>query len=101
MPAVVGSIPAQTVFVGDTVEIVVSGYFSDPDGDALDYAAESSDEGVTTPTVSGDTVWVAGTRQGTAIVAVIASDPGGLSATQSFPSPSRTGPPKRSIRFRP
>lgn len=43
VPGTVGSIPAQSVFVADSVEVVVSGYFSDPDGDALSYSAQSSD----------------------------------------------------------
>jgi len=83
-PEAVDSIAAMETYVGESAHMVVAAYFSDPDGDALSYAAESSDEGVATPTVSGDTVWVAGTRQGTAIVTVTATDPGGLSATQSF-----------------
>ena len=83
-PAVVGTIPAQSVSVGHTVDVVVSGYFSDSDGDALSYQAESSNTGVANATVSGDTVWVVGVAKGTATVKVTASDPDGLSATQSF-----------------
>ena len=83
-PAAVGSVPAQSAFVGDTVEIVVSGYFGDPDGDALTYAANSSDVTVASVTVSADTVRVIGLTQGSTTVTVTASDPEGLSATQSF-----------------
>jgi len=83
-PEAVDSIAAMETYVGESAHVVVAAYFSDPDGDALSYAAESSDEGVATPTVSGDTVWVAGTRQGTAIVTVTATDPSGLYATQNF-----------------
>ena len=35
----VGEIAAQTVAAGQSVTIDVSSYFSDPDGDALSYAA--------------------------------------------------------------
>ena len=83
-PAAVGSIPAQSAFVGDTVEIVVSGYFSDPDGDALSYSAQASVAAVVSVTASGDTVWVIGLKQGSATVTVTASDPEGQSTTQSF-----------------
>ena len=51
---------------------------------ALSYQAESSNTGVANATVSGDTVWVVGVAKGTATVKVTASDPDGLSATQSF-----------------
>lgn len=83
-PAAVGSIPAHSVFVADTVEVAVSGYFSDPDGDALSYSAQASDATVVSVTASGDTVWVIGLKQGSATATVTASDPEGLSATQSF-----------------
>ncbi len=83
-PATMGSIPAQSVFVADTVEIVVSGYFSDPDGDALSYSAQSSDATVVSAAASAGTVRVIGLTQGTATITVTATDGGGLSATQSF-----------------
>jgi len=84
VPATVGSIAAQSVFVADTVEIDVSGYFDDPDGDALSYSAQSSDATVASTAASADTVRVIGLKQGTATATVTATDPGGLSATQSF-----------------
>ncbi len=83
-PAVVGSIPNQTVPVGETVKISPDQYFADPDGDDLSYAATSSDEGVATASASGASLSVAGVSQGTATVKVTATDPGGLSAEQSF-----------------
>ena len=45
-PVPAGSIPTQTVAVGETAAVDVSAYFSDPDGDALSYTAETSDAGV-------------------------------------------------------
>ena len=83
-PALVGSVAAQSLFIGDTAVIVASGYFSDPDGDALSYGAESSDAGVVTAAVAGDTVRVVAVGKGTATVTVTASDPDGLSASQDF-----------------
>ena len=83
-PEAVGEVPDAEVFVGDSVEVALAGYFSDPDGDALTYSATSADEGVATVGVAGATLRVAGVGQGTATVTVTATDPGGLSATQEF-----------------
>jgi len=84
MPITVGSIPAQQVFIGDTMEIIVSAYFSDPDGDTLSYSAQPSDASVVLATLLADTVRVIGRGQGTARVVATATDPGGLAAEQSF-----------------
>ncbi|MCY3808606.1 MAG: Ig-like domain-containing protein [Gemmatimonadetes bacterium] len=83
-PEAVGEMPDDTTFVGESVEMALRGYFSDPDGDDLYYAAASSDEGVATASASGASLTVAGVGQGTATVTVTATDPGGLSAEQSF-----------------
>lgn len=45
-PEASGSIPAQSVVVGETVTLDVSSYFSDPDGDILTHTANPSDPGV-------------------------------------------------------
>ena len=82
-PVPAGSIPAQTVAVGETAAVDVSAYFSDPDGDALSYTAETSDAGVAEVSVSGSTVTVSAVGRGSATVTVTATDPGGLTATQT------------------
>ena len=79
-----GRIPALTVEVGNTESVDPAGYFSDPDGDSLIYTATSSDPGVATVAVSGATVQVTAVAAGNATVTVTASDPGGLSADQTF-----------------
>ena len=79
-PEVVGSIPAQTLNVGDSVTVEAGALFSDPDGDALSFGASSSDAGVVSVAVSGGAVTVTAASQGTATVTVTATDPGGLSA---------------------
>ena len=81
-PVAVGVIPPQTLTEGDTVRIDASGFFSDPDGDALTYAAASSDAGVVTASVDGSMVMVVAVAEGTATVTVTASDPDGASAMQ-------------------
>ena len=81
-PTAVGTIDTVTVNQGGSVELIVSGYFSDPDGDALAYAAASSDDEVATASVTDSTLTIAGEQGGTATITVTATDPGGLSADQ-------------------
>ncbi|WP_419942446.1 Ig-like domain-containing protein [Candidatus Palauibacter sp.] len=82
-PEAVGAIPPQTITAGQTVTVDVSSFFSDPDGDELTYAAESSDAAVLTASVSGSSLTVTAVAAGTATVTVTAADPDGLTATQS------------------
>ena len=93
-PVATGTIPAQTVVIGETGTVNVSGYFNDPGGDALTYSASSSDASVATVTVSGSTVTVTPVTQGMATVTVTARDPGGLSAQQSFTVTVPNRPPE-------
>ena len=83
-PEVVGTIPSLTLTTGDTESVDVSSYFRDPDGDALSHAARTSDPEVATASISGSTVTVTRVAAGEATITVTATDPGGLSATQSF-----------------
>ena len=83
-PVAVGTIPSTTVKAGESVSVNASSYFSDPDGDALTYAASTSDAAVATASVSSSTVTVTGVGAGAATVTVTARDPGGLSATQAM-----------------
>ena len=93
-PQATGTIPARTVEVGGSESVDVAGYFSDPDGDALSYEADSSDEAVATVSTSGSVVTVMAVAKGTATVTVTASDPGGLSAEQSFAVTVPNRPPQ-------
>ncbi len=83
-PVQVGTIPNQTIETGQTATLDVVAYFRDPDGGALAYSAASSTAGVVSVSVSGSTLTMVGVADGTATVTVTATDPGGLSATQSF-----------------
>lgn len=83
-PTAVGTIPDQSVHIGAVDTLDVSEYFSDPDGDVLTYAAETSDAGVATAAVSGSAMILSGVAEGVATVLVTARDPGGASAKQSF-----------------
>ena len=83
-PVPSGSIPAQTVGVGESVMLNVAAYFNDPDGGALTYTAASSNTATASATVAGSVVTVTGVAQGMASVTVTARDPGGMSAQQTM-----------------
>ena len=72
------------VVEGQTVTVDISASFSDPDGDALSHTAATSNAAVATVALSGTDLSVTGVASGAAAVTVTASDPGGLSASQSF-----------------
>ena len=84
-PQAVGTIAARVLTEGGSrVTVDVSGSFRDPDGNALSYAANSSDDLVATATVSGSEVTIRPVSAGSATVTVTATDPGGLKATQNI-----------------
>lgn len=83
-PVATGSIPAARIFVGETVTVSVSGYFSDPDGDQLTYDAAVSPAAVASASVAGSVVTIVGSAMGEATVTVTARDPAGLSAQQQI-----------------
>ena len=76
-----GQIPLQTVHVGERQSLDLSGYFTDPDGDALTFTAESGHPDLVSVAVSGSTLEFAALRQGAATVTVTATDPDGLAAS--------------------
>ena len=77
-------IPDMEVVAGGAAEVDVAGHFSDPDGDALTYAASSSSPAIAHVRRSGSVVTVTGVAKGTATVTVTARDPHGLAADQTF-----------------
>ncbi|MDE0605167.1 MAG: Ig-like domain-containing protein [bacterium] len=81
-PVTVGSIPYDTLEVGDTATVDLSGYFNDPDGDSLTYAATVFFERVAGVSMSGSTMTVAALAGGNTSITATATDPGGLKATQ-------------------
>ena len=83
-PTSTGAFHAQALFKRDAVMFDLGRYFTDPDGDSLGYAAESSDIDVAAGTVEGATLTVTTTGAGEATITVTATDPGGLSVRQSF-----------------
>ena len=83
-PEARGEIPAATLEVGDTLMLEMSPYFSDPDGDTLTYAATASRAGIFDVAATGGAVTLEALARGAATIAVTATDPGGLAASQSF-----------------
>ena len=83
-PQAFGVIPDRAVIVGGSVGVEVADNFTDPDGDALSYSAVSSDSLTAKATAVNSTVTVTGVRVGGATINVTATDPDGLTATQSF-----------------
>ena len=78
------NIPDESLEAGSEVTANMSDYFTDPDGDDLTFAAESSDPAVATAGISDDQLTTTAVNSGTATITVTATDPGGLTATQSF-----------------
>ena len=83
-PRAVGTIPTQMLEADEERSIDVSGYFTDPDDDGLDYSATSSDRSVASVAVSDNVVTLTARAEGTATITVTATDPGGLTAVQPF-----------------
>lgn len=83
-PVAVGTIDDRVVPAGTTETVDVAEYFTDPDGDALDYFAHSSDTARVRTTELDQVVALHGVAGGTATVTVTARDPGGLTARQTF-----------------
>ena len=83
-PVARGEIPAQVVTEGAPVELDVSGYFEDPDGDSLTFAATSSNTAVVRVAVAGTVATLTAQTAGAAAVTVTARDPDGLEARAVF-----------------
>lgn len=77
--------PAQTAIVGDTLNIDMSPFFTDPDGDALTYSATTANASVATVTVAGSVVSAAAVGAGSTTLTVTATDPDNLSGSLSVP----------------
>ena len=84
-PTTVGTIPNTSGAVGwGVITVTVSSYFSDPDGQALTYSASAADTGIAWTSVSSADVKINPVAAGSTTITVTATNPDGLSATQSF-----------------
>ena len=96
-PVAVGTFPAQTLVVGTASVVDVAPYFSDPNQDTLTYQPSSSSLGIVSVEMSGlsdSHLRMNPLAAGTATVAVEATDPSGLSFSQTF-SATVNPPPNR------
>ena len=82
-PTASGTIPAQIMEAGGEAAFNLAEYFSDPDGDALEFSASSSSTDVATTQITGSLLTIAGIAPGDATVTATATDPGDLSAEQT------------------
>ncbi|WP_420614627.1 hypothetical protein [Candidatus Palauibacter sp.] len=83
-PTPTSTIPPQELTAGDTLTVDAGAYFTDPDGDALTFSAETSDAAVASVSLSDATVTVVGVAPGEARVTIRARDPGALQARLEF-----------------
>ena len=79
-----GTIPAQTIIVGQNATVNLSSYFTEPDGQSLTYSATAEELAVATPAVSTSVLTVTAITRGVTAVTVTVTDPGGLTANQAF-----------------
>ncbi len=82
-PVAVGEIPEVPMTVGQVFSVPIDQFFMDPDGDTLTYEATSSDTTVVTASMAANVITVAAVGVGEATITITASDPEGLSATQT------------------
>ena len=83
-PVVAATLPDLTLAEDGAVDVDVTRAFVDPDGDPLTYTVSSSAPHVVMALAAGSMVRLTAVRAGPATIWVTATDPGGLSAAQSF-----------------
>ena len=83
-PTAAGTLPDRELTLPGTLDVDVSQAFADLDGDTLTYAVSSSAPRVVTVSAADARVMLTAVGVGTAMIRVTATDPGGLSAAQSF-----------------
>ena len=85
-PTAVGTPNGSVHGVGNTTTVNLNSHFSDPDGDTLTYTATSSDTGKATVRVSERNLHITAVAGGRSTITATATDPDGLTATQTFTS---------------
>ncbi|WP_420461542.1 Ig-like domain-containing protein [Candidatus Palauibacter sp.] len=89
-PGITATLPDLDLEEGEEHMVVLSRFFSDPDGDALTFSATSSDDTRVGLDASADTIWIRGASEGTARITARATDALGLSTAQAFDVTVRT-----------
>ena len=93
-PESLSTLPMLQLQVDEPESVDVSGVFTDPDGDFLTITAASSNTAVATVEERTSAVLVRPVLHGTTTVTVTATDPGGLTATQTFRATVANRPPE-------
>ena len=83
-PAAAHTLPDRRLTLRRTLDVDVSQAFVEPDGEELGYTIWSTAPNVVTVRASGTCVALTAVGTGTSTIRVTATDPGGLSAMQSF-----------------
>lgn len=83
-PRAVGTIREQVLNVGDAVELDLSPYFTDPDGDELTYEVDVFFNGKARVSVTGSLLAIIGLAEGQTWVRVQATDPHGEEVGRRF-----------------
>ena len=103
-PVANGTIPDTALKIGgSSTDVDLSTYFTD--GETLTYTATSSDTAIATVSVSSETLTVSPVGEGTATITATATDPGSLTANQTFSAtvtypnraPTAVGTPNGSV----
>ena len=86
-PTVTSTIPEVKVGNSLVTEVIGHNYFSDPDGDTLTYAASAANTNIAEiniDTTFTTKAWVLGNGVGQTTAMLTVTDPGGLTASQTF-----------------
>ena len=83
-PRTTTQIAMQFLEVGDSVRIVLTNHFRDPEGRTMTFSSVSDNTATARVSVQGSVLTVRGVARGAASVTVTARDSGNLTATQSF-----------------
>ena len=92
-PTASGALPDRTLPLPGVLNVDFSRAFVDPNGDPLAWSVSSSAPGVVAVAAAGPRVTLTAVGLGTAQIRVTATDPGGLSASQSFAATVADRPP--------
>ena len=97
-PVLDSPLPDRSAYVGHNATIInLDNYFSDADGDALTYAAATSDAATATATIGNGILTVRGEAVGQAVITVTATDPGGLTASDTIEATTEAVPPAPAV----
>ncbi len=93
-PFATGALEERTLEVGEAATLDLSGYFTDPDGDDLSYAASATDADIVGIEVAGGIVTVTALEKGATTVAIRATDTDGMAASRTWAIRAANRPPE-------